>query len=244
MKNVMYLLLFSVLIVACSKTDNPVVLAPVANFSFSGDNNFAPDKVVFLNSSDNAAISLWDFGDGTTSPEANPTHVYSKGGIYNVTLSIANQNIDKSIINKTVTIKNAPTKLKINSILLTNVPFINPTTGASWDSGNGPDVFFTMLDAATIKTVYFTTTRFDNIVASNLPLTFSTGFPVTINSLDFQFNIYLVDYNSVTPSVSMGGYTFNFKDIIPIDGNAYPTELRFESTASELKFKMNIEWVQ
>lgn len=30
---------------------------------------------------------FWDFGDGTTSYDENPTHVYSKGGIYTVTLS-------------------------------------------------------------------------------------------------------------------------------------------------------------
>ncbi|MTK10792.1 MAG: PKD domain-containing protein, partial [Clostridiaceae bacterium] len=30
----------------------------------------------------------WDFGDGTTSTEANPSHTYSKAGTYNVTLSV------------------------------------------------------------------------------------------------------------------------------------------------------------
>jgi PKD repeat protein len=30
---------------------------------------------------------FWDFGDGTTSYDENPTHVYSKGGTYTVTLS-------------------------------------------------------------------------------------------------------------------------------------------------------------
>ncbi|HEX5150182.1 MAG TPA: PKD domain-containing protein [Parafilimonas sp.] len=31
----------------------------------------------------------WDFGDGTFSTEAEPTHTYSKAGIYNVTLAVA-----------------------------------------------------------------------------------------------------------------------------------------------------------
>ncbi|GAB6101235.1 hypothetical protein JCM16138_04580 [Thermococcus atlanticus] len=42
------------------------------------------------NASDPDGISryLWDFGDGCTSTEATPTHIYSQGGIYNVTLTV------------------------------------------------------------------------------------------------------------------------------------------------------------
>ncbi|RAN85892.1 hypothetical protein B5P41_32440, partial [Bacillus sp. SRB_28] len=31
---------------------------------------------------------LWDFGDGTTSTEANPTHVYGKEGTYTARLTV------------------------------------------------------------------------------------------------------------------------------------------------------------
>jgi len=33
---------------------------------------------------------LWDFGDGTTSNEQNPKHVFTQGKIYNVTLTVSN----------------------------------------------------------------------------------------------------------------------------------------------------------
>jgi PKD repeat protein len=36
----------------------------------------------------NASSYTWQFGDGTTSGEANPTHRYKKGGVYTVTLSV------------------------------------------------------------------------------------------------------------------------------------------------------------
>jgi len=46
-------------------------------------------KVRFQNFSNNQAIRfLWDFGDGTTSPEVNPTHIYQTEGIYTVRLNM------------------------------------------------------------------------------------------------------------------------------------------------------------
>lgn len=46
-------------------------------------------KVRFQNFSNNQAIRfLWDFGDGTSSAERNPTHVYQTEGIYSVRLNM------------------------------------------------------------------------------------------------------------------------------------------------------------
>ena len=50
------------------------------------------DSVFFTNSSTGPGILnyLWDFGDGTTGTEINPSHAYSKKGIYNVKLTVYN----------------------------------------------------------------------------------------------------------------------------------------------------------
>jgi PKD repeat protein len=40
----------------------------------------------FTNASDNASYYRWEFGDGTTSPEVDPTYTYGKAGTYTVTL--------------------------------------------------------------------------------------------------------------------------------------------------------------
>lgn len=61
----------------------PVVNTPVANFT---TNNF--DLMIeFNNNSQNANSYEWDFGDGNTSTDFEPTHSYITTGVYNVCLS-------------------------------------------------------------------------------------------------------------------------------------------------------------
>lgn len=49
-------------------------------------NGCVPLPVQFYNQSVNAVTYLWNFGDGHTSNQANPTHVYSNPGTYTVSL--------------------------------------------------------------------------------------------------------------------------------------------------------------
>lgn len=45
---------------------------------------------IFTNTSTNGTSYLWDFGDGNSSTEMNPTHVYSSAATYSVTLTVTN----------------------------------------------------------------------------------------------------------------------------------------------------------
>jgi len=62
------------------------------DFAVSPRAGQVPFEVTFTNNSYLEASSLlWDFGDGTTSTDANPTHIYDTTGVYDVTLSIATE---------------------------------------------------------------------------------------------------------------------------------------------------------
>jgi PKD repeat protein len=50
------------------------------------------NQISFTSNSINAVSYLWDFGDGNTSTQQNPTHVYTSTGTYNVRLIIFNSN--------------------------------------------------------------------------------------------------------------------------------------------------------
>jgi PKD repeat protein len=77
--------------------------APVASFEIDQNNVKAPATIVFTNNSTNAEEFLWNFGDGETSTEENPSHEYEQGGDYDVTLKAYGEDDTNSIV-KTITI--------------------------------------------------------------------------------------------------------------------------------------------
>ncbi len=227
-----------------SKTSSLTILAPipnpVANFSFLETGNFAPSGVTFTNSSTNASTYYWDFGDGQTSTLQSPTHIFTKGGIFNATLKVKNSVGIENIINKTLTIKNNPTKLKINSIVLTGYPATMPS-GGGWDSSDGPDIYPSIISSA--GTYNHKDYRKQDFIKSYLPYTFSSGFPLTFTALDFKNTIEFYDYDPIG-NEWMGGYYFTVRNSMPMDGTKYPATVDFQSSTSELKFTLNVEWMQ
>ena len=73
-------------------SDNPVNISVGLNngsaFNADVDNGCAPLSVQFINTNANVANSLWSFGDGTTSSAFSPTHIYTTGGNYSVSLIV------------------------------------------------------------------------------------------------------------------------------------------------------------
>ncbi len=70
-----------------SKSISVPYSVPLANFTFTGDNNPAPCQVTFTNYSTNATSYSWNFGDGTISSAQNPQHIFTSGGNYLVQLT-------------------------------------------------------------------------------------------------------------------------------------------------------------
>ncbi len=64
-------------------------------------------SVVFANTSQSSESYVWDFGDGATSTDADPTHAYAEDGDYTVTL-IATNDCGTDTTTQTVSIVTAP----------------------------------------------------------------------------------------------------------------------------------------
>lgn len=65
--------------------------APSADFEVVQTVIYVGDEVQFVDlSTGGVAEYFWTFGDGVTSTESNPTHVYTEAGVYTVTLNVTN----------------------------------------------------------------------------------------------------------------------------------------------------------
>jgi gliding motility-associated-like protein len=74
-------------------TDTQTVVVPPDPTAFFDDDPFAAivnTPVSFTNLSTDADSYIWDFGDGSTSADVNPTHVYAAQGTFTVCLTARN----------------------------------------------------------------------------------------------------------------------------------------------------------
>ena len=83
LKHISVIFILSLMIFSCSETTK-VELPTSAIIHFS----VADKQVAFTALTHNADTYLWDFGDGETSTEKNPVHVYASGGYYTATLTV------------------------------------------------------------------------------------------------------------------------------------------------------------
>ena len=74
----------------CEVEDSLLLVVIDTNYQLSFDYEFECDGATlnFNNTSLDAFAYLWDFGDGTTSRETNPSHTYNQAGDYIVTLKL------------------------------------------------------------------------------------------------------------------------------------------------------------
>jgi hypothetical protein len=121
------------------------VSMPVADFTYT----VSELQVAFGNLTQNATHYSWNFGDGTTSSELNPTHQYAKSGTYLVELHVDND-CSAHVYQQLLILGSVGTDEEqwLESFRL----FPNPNTGVftvemlGKDRGKG-EVNFTLMDA-------------------------------------------------------------------------------------------------
>lgn len=98
-KTALALLLATLALASCA-------VKPIASFTVPVQKFVAPATVSFANTSVKADSYAWDFGDGATSTEANPTHLYPHSGNFTVTLKATKGN--KTVTHKQMVQVTAP----------------------------------------------------------------------------------------------------------------------------------------
>nr|WP_052305870.1 PKD domain-containing protein [Methanosarcina barkeri] len=124
---------------------------PIAAFYASPTSGKTPLKVTFTDASTGSPTSwFWNFGDGSKSFHQNPTHKYSKAGIYTVSLTVKNAK-GRNTVTKTEYIKviTKPVADFTSSVTSGKAPlkvkFTDTSTGIPakwiWDFGDGSKSF-------------------------------------------------------------------------------------------------------
>ena len=91
---------------------------PVADFAFVQNSNI----FTMQNNSLNATSYEWNFGDGTTSNEENPTHTYTEPGTYNIELT-AKRHCMEATMQTTLEVEIDTTIVSITEMRLDNLTF-------------------------------------------------------------------------------------------------------------------------
>lgn len=86
---------------------------PIANFTYEPSSPSTANTITFTDNStdpnydDKSHLNFtWNFDDGNSSYEINPTHCYSDNGTYNVSVTVTNNYGQSNITNQTITVTN------------------------------------------------------------------------------------------------------------------------------------------
>ncbi len=102
-----------------------------ADFSASTDSldlSLSNGAITFMDNTINATTWFWDFGDGTTATVANPTHIYTQPGAYEVYLQVSNNNGCSDVTSQNITVLNFPVATDYQTLLDLQIKiYPNPT---------------------------------------------------------------------------------------------------------------------
>ncbi len=105
-------------------------------------------SVKFINTSDFADSYFWNFGDGTSSTETNPTHIFENEGSYSVTLTASNLVCGENTVKKTITLTSLSDN-ELNSPVLFQV-YPNPSDGKFIVEIHNPNRFNITLEVISV----------------------------------------------------------------------------------------------
>ncbi len=184
---------------------------PTAIFTSNVIKGIVPLDVQFTDLSTETPISwTWDFGDGTTSTDQNPTHTYTTPGTFTVTETVINAyDSDKTSENIIVGILNVTSDLPNGSYNSTQSINLN----AADNLYPNPNIYYTLdgSDPTTSSTLYN-----GSIIISNEGTTVLKFFAQDSSGdiSDIESKVYTIDKTAPTVTATPDGNTYNSRQSV------------------------------
>ncbi|MBB3842013.1 outer membrane protein assembly factor BamB [Runella defluvii] len=136
--------IFLYFLVGCTSSNKSVVSpqleALTASFTVSQANPKLNETITFKDESKGNPTSwTWDFGDGTTSTQQNPTKSYAKLGAYTVKLTVSKTGVASQSATKNITVTASVLTLSLNTqnvVATANTASITLTANNSWTASS------------------------------------------------------------------------------------------------------------
>ncbi|GAA4232784.1 hypothetical protein GCM10022291_08270 [Postechiella marina] len=179
--------------------------------------------VVFRSYSTDAASYLWDFGNGSTSTEANPDYKYSEGGLYTVKLKTTST--DGLVAEASSSV--SPIFVDFNFTMIdSEVTFENISSGASslvWDFGDGEivewnvedtedDDDFSPVHAYKTDETFVATLTATNYLGAKVSVSKNIEGLVLSTVPDFTFNVSTLSVDFTDASILAVSHSWDFGD--------------------------------
>jgi len=199
-KIALYLLMFTQIIISCKKDEitgtNKKSAKVAASFTVDKETGTIPLTIKCKNNSTNAVSYIWDFGDGITSTEKDPTHTYSANpsNIASFTIKLTAKGVDNSdsIFSKTITVNQTA---RISSMSNNYSSIINTYEyDSKWRLIKVGNVTYEYTNSSVIEKtysngVYFTNTYTLNSKGLATKLTSYTG---SVSNFEYNADGYLI----------------------------------------------------
>ena len=239
-KFLVMLSLCSILLIVsgCSESDNPAeatIPDPDANFTWSGE-TVTPARIIFHNHSDNANSYYWDFGNGQSSIQENPTITFDSPGEYSITLEAENENTGKKDTRRKL-INITPGRVFITRLQIEDIPFTT-SSGAGWDLWSGPDLYFNFYDPNDNLALH--STMVIDLVDSDLPIGFTVTNPYECEYWNSSYIFRLYDDDDFSGDEFIGSVSFRISSIIASFGHAETAAIR--SSNNSISIKLYLDW--
>ncbi len=179
--------------------------------------------VNFTNNSENADSYLWDFGDGNSSTEEDPSHTYDDGGTYTVVLTATSDLCGDATFTQTFTLDAAPVAAFTSDIQegcapltvqFTDASSSNPDTWVWTFEGGNPGTSTAQNPTVTYNTpgTYDVTLTVSNAAGQNSITEVGYIVITTVPDASFTSSINGVQVDFTNTTINGDTYSWDFGD--------------------------------